>query len=124
MLAWWPVYGEPSLVAGVLAGVVWGLFSSARRRRHFKRAGLEPTSPWLWFFTSLISMGSYVALVVALCLMALNDVLEPVAMWFLLGAAGLAFCTALLFARFQSSEHSISVAPTAELSAEEVRKTA
>ena len=114
----------PSLIAGVALGLVWALISTSRRRRKFERAGLEPNSQWRWFLISLVSMSSYLTLVSAISLLAWSDLIAPEAMWLLLGSAGLAFCTALLFSRFELPPQVVAIAPLVQPSPHPMRKTA
>ena len=122
--AWWASYGEPSLIAGLLLGLVWAKINADRRRRNFAKAGLAPPGQWLWFLASFVSMGSYLALICAVSLMAFHDAIAQDAMWFLLGSAGLAFCTALLFSRFALPTQVAGVQLLEQPSSKSLRKTA
>ena len=97
----WQFVVGPRVITGCALGFLWAWISTNRRRARFAEAGLRAPSQWLWFLATLVSMGSYLTLVCAVSLMALNDLLAPDVMWFMLGTAGLAFCTALLFTRFE-----------------------
>ena len=121
---WWPSYGMPSLITGVALGLAWALFSMSRRRRTFQHAGLEPHGQWLWFLTSLVSMSSYLTLVSAVSLMAYNELIAQEAMWLLLGSAGLAFCTALLFTRFELPRQVMASGTMEPALSKPIRKTA
>ena len=115
MQGWWATFGWPSLMVGCGLGLAWAFVNTARRKQKFKRAGLEPLGQRWWFLASFCSMAGYLTLVAALSLMALHDVLTTEATWFLLGAAGLAFCTALSFARFDAALQGVPLAPAAQL---------
>ena len=96
MTTWWPMIGEASLTLGAGLGFIWGLVSTARRRRVFLGASTRPTGQLRWFLVNFLGMGSYLTLVLALGLSAINDILPQQLFWFLLGLSGLAFAFALM----------------------------
>ena len=124
MDGWWWLYGGPSLGAGVGLGLLWAVCSTARRRRKFAQAGLQPSSQWLWLATNFLSMGGYITLLTALSLLAVHDAIESHTMWLMFGAAALAFCSALLFPRFELPQYVTQRAPVEKPSRQPLRKSA
>ena len=124
MEGWWPVYGGPSLAAGAALGFIWAMVSTARRRRRFAKAGLDSRQQWGWFLANFLSMGAYVALLTVVSLLALGDLIANEATWFILGSAGLAFCTALVFPRFDLPQPVTEMPPLQQSSPRSLRKSA
>ena len=101
MDVWWTSIGEPSLITGAALGTLWAVLSTWRRRHRFKIRGLRPTAQIRWFLSAGLGMGSFLALVAAVALLAIEDMLPTMGVWFMLGTASLSFCSALLFGRFE-----------------------
>ena len=101
MQGWWLSIGEPSLWIGSVLGAIWAVLSTWRRRHRYMSRGLRPKAQIRWFLSALAGMGSYLTLVVAIGLLAIHDILPQEAVWYMLGAAALAFSSALLFGRFE-----------------------
>ena len=96
MQTWWPVIGEISLMTGSGLGFVWAVITTSRRRRHFIDAATRPIGQVRWFLLNFLSMSAYIALVTALGLSAVHDILPQQLFWFLLGLSALAFALALM----------------------------
>jgi hypothetical protein len=116
--------GEPSLIAGSGFGLIWATASTKLRRHRYAKAGLLPKRQIGWFLSSLLSMGSYATAAATLLLLGINGALPMDTAIYVLATVGVAFCSALLFARFQQPPE-LAALPRVELSRpEQLRKSA
>ena len=98
---WWETVGQTSVVAGVSLGFIWSVIGVAQRRRAYLQAGVRPSMQFVWMIAKLIATSSYLALLVAVGLMAAEGAIASSLAWFLVGLAAAAFGSAMWFSSIQ-----------------------